>query len=86
MLETEDYKKADVRGVLMISDFIMESIDKEIIKKIDKAKSKKTKFHSLTISESSNHSVVEQFDHNWNYNTKGENQNESLVKQLKKIA
>ena len=82
MLETNDYKNADV---LMISDFVMEILNNEVTEKIEVAKASKTKFHSLTISNNANIKVIKQFNHNWNYNTKGTNQNEALVKQLKAI-
>lgn len=82
MLETNDYSKADV---LMVSDFVMEALTKEVVEQIDKAKSNKTQFHSLTISDSANSQVIKQFNHNWNYNTKGQNQNEALVRQLSEL-
>jgi len=82
MLETNDYSKADV---LMVSDFVMEALTEEVVEQIDKAKSNKTKFHSLTISDSANSQVIKQFNHNWNYNTKGQNQNEALVRQLSEL-
>jgi len=82
MLKTNDYKKADV---LMVSDFLMDTLNKEITEKIEEAKANKTRFHSLTISDNANTNVIKQFNHNWNYNTKGTNQNETLVRQLKEI-
>lgn len=82
MLETNDYKKADM---LMVSDFVMDALSKEVTEKIETAKTNKTRFHSLTISDNANMNVIKQFNHNWNYNTKGTNQNEALVKQLKAI-
>jgi uncharacterized protein with von Willebrand factor type A (vWA) domain/uncharacterized protein with HEPN domain len=82
MLEANDYKKADV---LMVSDFVMDALSKEVTEKIETAKTNKTRFHSLTISDNANMNVIKQFNHNWNYNTKGTNQNEALVKQLKAI-
>lgn len=82
MLETNDYKKADV---LMVSDFVMEALSKEVTEKIETAKANKTRFHSLTISDKANMNVIKQFNHNWNYNTKETNQNEALVRQLKTI-
>lgn len=82
MLETNDYKKADV---LIVSDFVMEALSKEVTEKIETAKANKTRFHSLTISDKANMNVIKQFNHNWNYNTKGTNQNEALVRQLKTI-
>jgi uncharacterized protein with von Willebrand factor type A (vWA) domain len=82
MIETKEYKKADV---LMISDFIMGTLNKEITKKIEEAKTNKTRFHSLTISDKANMNVISQFNYNWSYNTNETNQNEALVKQLKTI-
>lgn len=82
MLDTNDYYKADV---LMVSDFVMDGLTKEIVEQIEKAKVKKTKFHSLTISSTANVQVIKQFNHNWNYDTKGDNQNEVLVRQLNEL-
>jgi len=82
MLETQDYKKADV---LMISDFVMDGLSQDILSKIEAAKMNKTRFHSLTISSNANGNVVKHFNHNWFYNTAGTNQNEELIKQLKSI-
>jgi uncharacterized protein with von Willebrand factor type A (vWA) domain len=65
MLETEDYQKADV---VMVSDFVMSSFDKQIKKQIVAAKEKKTKFHSLVIDDSGNKSTIDEFDTNWAYN------------------
>ncbi|MFM2376195.1 MAG: hypothetical protein RLZZ165_1292, partial [Bacteroidota bacterium] len=79
---TNDYQKADV---LMVSDFIMATLTRGMVQKIEEAKTQKTRFHSLTISNNPNVNVIQQFDHNWNYNTKGTNQNESLIKQLRSI-
>ncbi|HAM97040.1 MAG TPA: hypothetical protein DCQ26_00360 [Marinilabiliales bacterium] len=80
MLATNDYKQADV---LMVSDFLMDTLRKEIIENLEQAKINKTRFHSLVISTNANINVLKQFNHNWNYNTNGSNQNEALVKQLK---
>ncbi|MBS1573338.1 MAG: VWA domain-containing protein [Bacteroidetes bacterium] len=82
MLDTNDYNKADV---LMVSDFVMDALTNEIVEQIDKAKVKKTKFHSLTISSAANVQAIKQFNHNWNYNTKGDNQNEVLIRQLNEL-
>ncbi|GAB4346984.1 MAG: ATPase RavA stimulator ViaA [Flammeovirgaceae bacterium] len=64
MLTTEDYKKADV---IMVSDFVMPTLDEEIQKKIEIAKEKGTKFHSLVIGKSQNNAVIKEFDNNWFY-------------------
>jgi uncharacterized protein with von Willebrand factor type A (vWA) domain len=65
MLETEDYKKADV---IMVSDFVMPAFAEGIRQQISQAKEKKTKFHSLIIGTSQNKGVIKDFDNNWLYN------------------
>ena len=82
MLNTENYKKADV---LMISDFIMQSLDETTIIEIEKTKENKSTFHSLTISNNSNQNVINQFDYNWIYNTKNPNAMIELVRQIQTI-
>jgi uncharacterized protein with von Willebrand factor type A (vWA) domain len=79
MLDTEDYKKADV---IMISDFIMSGVDEEIQNKINAAKENKTKFHSLVIGNSENKNALEYFDSNWVYNT---NDKSNIVRLIKDI-
>jgi len=64
MLQTKDYKEADV---LMISDFVMFELREDIVKKIRQEQSKDTKFHSLTISKKANPEIVYRFDNNWQY-------------------
>ena len=66
MLQTEDFKNADV---LMISDFIMGKPDDKTVELIEKQKEKKTKFYSLTISDTANPGVMEIFDSNFAYDT-----------------
>jgi len=83
MLNSENYKKADL---LMISDFIMQGFDANTITEIEKAKEQKSIFHSLTISNSSNQNVINQFDYNWIYNTQNPNAMIELVRNIKEIA
>jgi uncharacterized protein with von Willebrand factor type A (vWA) domain len=64
MLQTNDYKEADV---LMISDFVMFEIREDIIKKIRQEQEKDTRFHSLTISKQANPEIIHRFDNNWRY-------------------
>ena len=64
MLQTKDYKDADV---LMVSDFIMFDIRKEILRRIQQEQQKGTKFHSLTISRRANLEVLEAYDNCWIY-------------------
>ncbi|MFN8394033.1 MAG: VWA domain-containing protein [Bacteroidia bacterium] len=79
MIETEAYRKSDV---LMISDFVMDGLPKELMARITSAKEAQTKFHSLVIGHSANAGVVKEFDHNWHYDP---NHPESLKRVLKEI-
>lgn len=65
MLQTKDYKEADV---LMISDFVMFELREDIVKKIRQEQAKDTRFHSLAISKKANPEIVHHFDNNWQYN------------------
>jgi len=82
MLETEDYKKADV---IMVSDFVMSGFDEQTKKQIVSAKENKTKFHSLVISDSGNKSTIEEFDSNWAYDANNKNCVLQLVKDINGI-
>ena len=82
MLETEDYKKADV---MMVSDGIMPSFDKEIQEKMKKSKENKTKYHSLIIGTSQNNEVIKDFDNNWFYNLNNKGSVLTLVKNLNSL-
>jgi uncharacterized protein with von Willebrand factor type A (vWA) domain len=77
MLETNDYKDADV---LMVSDFVMFEIREEVTKKMRRQQEKDTKFHSLTISKQPNPEIIHKFDNNWIYNP----EDRGIVKQLAK--
>jgi len=79
MLETEDYKKADV---IMVSDFVMPGFDEQTTNQINAAKENKTKFHSLVIGDSGNKSTIEEFNSNWVYNTNNSDCVLQLVKDI----
>ena len=83
MLETEDYKKADV---VMVSDFVLDGFDKQTKNKLKAAKENKTKFHSLVIGQSGNKNAIEEFDSNWEYNTDKQGSVLTLVKDLHSAA
>jgi uncharacterized protein with von Willebrand factor type A (vWA) domain len=70
MLKSADYKKADL---VMISDFVMPSLDVQTQNDIYAARENKTKFHSIMVGSSGNNSIIEDFDNNWMYdiNNKG---------------
>lgn len=78
-LQSNDYKKADL---LMISDFVMPSFDKQTQEQIKTAKENRTKFHSLVIGTSQNQSVIADFDNNWFYNPDRQDSILTLVKNL----
>jgi uncharacterized protein with von Willebrand factor type A (vWA) domain len=81
-LQSNDYKKADV---LMISDFVMPSFDKQTQEQIKTVKESKTKFHSLVIGTSQNQSVIADFDNNWFYNPDRQDSILILVKNLNEL-
>jgi uncharacterized protein with von Willebrand factor type A (vWA) domain len=68
MLETEDYKNADV---LMVSDFILPAFNERTVTRIRAAKENKTRFHSVLIGDISdkivNQSALGHFDTNLVY-------------------
>ncbi|MEM9991985.1 MAG: VWA domain-containing protein, partial [Bacteroidota bacterium] len=67
-LQNNDYQDADV---LMISDFIMYKVDKEVLQQIRFFQQNKgTQFHSLTLSNEPNSDILAQFDTNWLYDPK----------------
>ena len=82
ILQTENYKKADV---LWVSDFVTIPFDNLTLSEIEKAKQNKTKFHSLTIGQSGNPSIIGQFDNNWVYNMNDTNRVLSLVKNINEL-
>ncbi len=70
-LQGDTYRDADV---LIISDFIMYTIEPDILQKIKyHQQNNGTQFHSLTLHEDPNAEVISQFDTNWVYdpNQKG---------------
>jgi uncharacterized protein with von Willebrand factor type A (vWA) domain len=81
MLETADYKKADV---IMVSDFVMSAFDENTQKKIAKARENKTKFHSLVIGSSQNQNIIKDFDNNWVYDIRNRESVITLVKDIRK--
>jgi uncharacterized protein with von Willebrand factor type A (vWA) domain len=82
MLETEDYKKADV---IMVSDFVMSGFDERTKAQIIAARENKTKIHSLVIGDSGNKNTIEEFDSNWVYNTNNSNCVLQLVRDINGI-
>jgi uncharacterized protein with von Willebrand factor type A (vWA) domain len=81
-LESKDYKNADI---IMVSDFIMNSLSPNVRSWISKAKSNKTRFHSVVMGSSMNPSVISEFDNNWHYDPYNPDQMISLTRQMRKL-
>jgi uncharacterized protein with von Willebrand factor type A (vWA) domain len=64
MLETDSFRKADI---IVISDFIMDTFDAELLQKIENAKKHNTVFHSLAIGKSANKNALKCFNYVWRY-------------------
>ncbi|MEM9887906.1 MAG: VWA domain-containing protein [Bacteroidota bacterium] len=83
-LQNHDYEDADV---LVISDFIMYKIDKDVLQQVRfQQQNKNTQFHSLTLSKEPNPYVLEYFDTNWVYDPKEKGVIKSLTEGLKTIS
>lgn len=82
MLQSNDYKNADV---LMISDFVMANLPRNLIDAIEVEKEKNTDFYSLVIGTSGNQGTIDCFNHNWSYNTNDIHASRHLVEQLHSI-
>ncbi len=76
-LKGQSYQDADV---LVISDFIMYKINKDVLRDIRYFQQDKgTQFHSLTLSDDPNSLILDSFDTNWIYDPK----EKGIVKELR---
>lgn len=82
MLSENEWKNADV---LMISDFVMQTLDSDIKTQIESAQEDNTNFHSLVIGASGNNGAINSFNHNWFYDTNNPQANKHLVEQIHEI-
>lgn len=82
MLSENEWKNADV---LMISDFVMQTLDNDIKTKIESAQEDNTNFHSLVIGTSGNNGAINSFNHNWFYDANNPQANKHLVEQIHEI-
>lgn len=82
MLSENEWKNADV---LMISDFVMQSLDNDIKAHIKSAQENNTNFHSLVIGTLGNNGAINSFNHNWFYDTNNPQANRHLVEQIHEI-
>jgi uncharacterized protein with von Willebrand factor type A (vWA) domain len=79
MLETNHYKKADV---VMVSDFEMGDLNKNMKEKMKQAQENKTKFHSIVIGHGANRTLMKNFDHVWRYNPDDRENMFTLIKNI----
>ena len=82
LLSEKEWKNADV---LMISDFVMQSLDNDIKAQIESAQENNTNFHSLVIGTSGNNGAINGFNHNWFYDANNPQANRHLVEQIHEI-
>lgn len=82
MLSENEWKNADV---LMISDFVIQSINNDIKAQIESAQEDNTNFHSLVIGSSGNNAAINCFNHNWFYDANNPQANRHLVEQIHEI-
>jgi len=81
-LKTNDYRDADV---LVISDFIMYRVDKEVLKEVRfYQQNHNVQFHSLTLSNDPSTQILEYFDTNWIYDPQRKGVIRELTKSLVK--
>ena len=82
-LRTNDYQDADV---LMISDFVMYRIEKDVLDEIRHCQQNKgTEFHSLTLSKEANSEILQRFDTNWIYDPRQKGIIKELTRGLRTI-
>ena len=82
MLSENEWKNADV---LMISDFVMQTLDNDTKVQIESAQKDNTNFHSLVIGSSGNNAAINCFNHNWVYDVNNPQANRHLVEQIHEI-
>lgn len=82
LLEEKEWENADV---LMISDFVMGTLDSELEEKIKAQQQKKCRFFSLAVTSGGNNEVISTFDKNWIYDTSSRDSSKKLVRQLEEI-
>ena len=83
-LKTHDYRDADV---LMISDFVMYKIDRDVLDQVAHFQQNQgTEFHSLALADEANANLLANFDTNWVYDPKRRGIIRELTRGLATIA
>lgn len=83
VLQESDYKNSDV---IMVSDFIMPSMPREIVASVETEKANGTNFYSLVIGCSANYNATKVFNDTLIYNPYSEEGRKSFARQIKQIA
>lgn len=82
-LKGNDYRDADV---LMISDFVMYKIDRDVLDEVAYFQQNQgTEFHSLALADEANASLLARFDTNWVYDPKTKGVIRELTRGLAEI-
>lgn len=81
-VRSKEYGDSDI---LVISDFIMDRLSKELSNEIAEARKNRNRLHSLVLSSSGNQNTLEQFDHNWSYNFNGPRRIRELVLDIREV-
>lgn len=82
-LKTENYQNSDV---LMISDFVMNNLPKDVVSSIKTEQGNGTSFYSLVIGESANNQAIECFDENISYNPYNEVSRQEFYRKIRELA
>ena len=82
-LKREEYKDADV---LVISDFIMYKIEKDLVEGMEFTKHHLgTQYHNITLNNQANLEILDLFDNHWVYDPKEKRVVKSAYKDLIKL-
>ncbi|MEH6453756.1 MAG: hypothetical protein V7782_12040 [Psychromonas sp.] len=66
LMQSQEYKNADT---LIISDFIAQKLPSPLVKRIRELKTKKNRFHAISLSSQGNPDLMSVFDHVWRYSS-----------------
>ena len=83
VLQESDYKNSDV---IMVSDFIMPSMPREIVDSIETEKANGTNFYSLVIGCSANYNAIKVFNDTLIYNPYSEEGRKAFAKRISQIS
>lgn len=64
LMSSDKYRNADL---VVLSDFIAPKQPEEVLEKVAQLKSRKNRFHAVSLSKYGNPALMSMFDHNWAY-------------------